>query len=81
MQRESVAHPTIIRAPAGYTWIGRSHRVRRESDIMLESAVLEVPEHEFDDDDWDDAEEVEADDLDVDLDDEDLEVEDDDDDF
>jgi hypothetical protein len=40
---------------------------------MLASAVLEVPEHEFDDDDWDDAEEVEADDLEVDLDD-DLEL-------
>jgi hypothetical protein len=76
--RESVAHPTIIRAPTGYMWVVRSHRVRRESDIMLKSAVLEVPEHEFDEDDWDDAEEIESDDLDVDLDDEELEVEDDD---
>jgi hypothetical protein len=70
-----------MRALAGYTWETRSDRVTKESDIMLASAVLEVPEHEFDDDDWDDAEEVESDELDVDLDDEDLELEDDDDDF
>jgi hypothetical protein len=56
-----------------------THRVRKESDIMLASAVLEVPEHEFDDDDWDDAEEIDSDDLEVDLDEEDIELEDDDD--
>ena len=46
---------------------------------MLASAVLEAPEHEFDDDDWDDAEEMETDDLDVDLDEEGIEPEDDED--
>lgn len=38
---------------------------------MLASAILEVPEHEFDEDDWDDPEELEADELDVELDEED----------
>lgn len=52
--------------------------LRREKDIMLASAVLEVPEHEFDDDDWDD-EELETDELDVELDEEGLEPEDDED--
>ncbi len=41
---------------------------------MLASAVLEVPEHEFDDEDWDDAEELESDEIDVELGEEDLEV-------
>jgi len=45
---------------------------------MLASAVLEVPEHEFDDDDWDD-EELETDELDVELDEEGVEPEDDED--
>jgi hypothetical protein len=44
---------------------------------MLASAMLEVPEHEFDDDDWDDAEELETDELDVELDEEGIEPEDD----
>ncbi len=44
---------------------------------MLASAVLEAPEHEFDD--WDDAEELETDELDVELDEEDLLPEDDED--
>jgi hypothetical protein len=56
----------------------RSGSLRRESDIMLASAVLEVPEHEFDDDDWDE-EELETDELDVELDEEGLEPEDDED--
>jgi hypothetical protein len=47
----------------------RLSSLRRESDIMLASTVLEVPEHELDDDDWDD-EELETDDLDVGLDEE-----------
>jgi hypothetical protein len=47
---------------------------RRESDIMLTGTVLEVPEHEFDDDDWDD-EELETDELDVELDEEGIEPE------
>jgi hypothetical protein len=46
----------------------RPRSLRRESDIMLASAILEVPEHEFDEDDWDDPEELEADELDVELD-------------
>ena len=36
---------------------------------MLTSAVLELPEHEFEDDDWDD-EELETDELDVEFDEE-----------
>jgi hypothetical protein len=56
----------------------RSRSLRRENDVMLASAVLEVPEHEFDDDDWDD-EELETDELDVELDEEGVEPEDDDD--
>jgi hypothetical protein len=51
---------------------------RRESD-MHAGAILEVSEHEFDDEDWDDAEELDSDELDVDLDEEGLEPEDDDD--
>jgi hypothetical protein len=47
--------------------------------IMLAGAILEVPEHEFDDEDWDDAEELEADELDVELDEEGIEPEDDED--
>ncbi|HEX4838435.1 MAG TPA: hypothetical protein VFV03_07935 [Solirubrobacteraceae bacterium] len=46
---------------------------------MLASTTLEVPEHEFDDDDWDDAEELETDELDVELDEEFIELEDDED--
>jgi len=46
---------------------------------MLASAILEVPEHEFDDEDWDDADELEADELDVELDEEGIEPEDDED--
>jgi hypothetical protein len=49
---------------------------RRESDIMLASATLEVSEHEFDDDGWDDVEELEVDELDVELDEEGIESED-----
>ena len=56
----------------------RSGSLRRESDIMLASAVLEVPEHEFNDDDWDE-EELETDELDVELDEEGVEPEDDED--
>jgi hypothetical protein len=57
----------------------RPRSLRRESDIMLASAILEVPEHEFDDEDWDDADELEADELDVELDEEGIEPEDDED--
>ncbi len=46
---------------------------------MLAGAMLEVPEHEFDDDDWDDVEELESDELDVELDEEGIEPEDDED--
>jgi hypothetical protein len=53
---------------------------RRESD-MHAGAILEVSEHEFDDEDWDDAEELDSDELDVDLDEEGLAPEDDDEDF
>jgi hypothetical protein len=53
--------------------------LRKESDIMPAGAILEVPEHEFDEDDWDNAEELEADELDVELDEEASEPEDDDD--
>jgi hypothetical protein len=49
---------------------------RRESD-MHAGAILEVSEHEFDDEDWDDAEELDSDELDVDLDEDGLEPEDD----
>jgi hypothetical protein len=59
----------------------RSGSLRRESDIMLASADLEVPEHEFDDEDWDDAEELDSDELDVELEEEGVEPEDDDEDF
>ena len=38
-------------------------------------AILEVPEHEFDDDDWDDPEEVDADELEFELDEEGIEPE------
>ena len=44
---------------------------------MLASAILEVPEHEFEDDDWDDEEQLETDELDVELDEEGIEPEDD----
>jgi hypothetical protein len=57
----------------------RPRSLRRESDIMLASAMLEAPEHEFDDNDWDDAEELETDDLDVELDEEGIDPEDDED--
>lgn len=56
-----------------------SGSLRREIDIMLASAVLEVPEHEFDDEDWDDAEELESDEIEVELGEEDVELEDDED--
>lgn len=46
---------------------------------MQAGAILEVSEHEFDDEDWDDAEELDSDDLDVDLDEEGLEPGDDED--
>ena len=46
---------------------------------MFASRALEVPEHEFDDDDWDDAEEFDSDELDVELDEEGIEPEDDED--
>lgn len=46
---------------------------------MHASAILEVSEHEFDDEDWDDAEELDSDELDVEIDEEGLESEDDDD--
>jgi hypothetical protein len=46
---------------------------------MHASAILEVSEHEFDDEDWDDADELDGDELDVDPDEEGLEPEDDDD--
>ncbi len=46
---------------------------------MHASTILEVSEHEFDDEDWDDAEELDSDELDVDPDEEGLEPEDDDD--
>lgn len=45
---------------------------------MPTGAALEVPEHEFDDDDWDDPEDVDADELDIELDEEGIEPEDDD---
>jgi hypothetical protein len=67
-----------MRALAGYTR-ETVHACAEGSDIMLAGAVLEVPEHEFDDEDWDDAEELEADDLDVELDEEGIEPEDDED--
>lgn len=35
---------------------------------MFASAILEVSEHEFDDDDWDDPEDVDEDELDVEFD-------------
>lgn len=44
---------------------------------MPAGALLEVPEHEFEDEDWDDAEELETDELDVELDEEGIEPEDD----
>jgi hypothetical protein len=53
----------------------RSRLLRREIDIMRASAVLELPEREFDDDDWDE-EEFEVDELDVELDEEGVEPED-----
>ncbi len=46
---------------------------------MHASAILEVSEHEFDDEDLDDADELDGDELDVDPDEEGLEPEDDDD--
>jgi hypothetical protein len=46
---------------------------------MIASAILEVPEHEFDDADWDDAEELETDELDVEFDEEAIEPADDED--
>jgi hypothetical protein len=48
---------------------------------MQRSPVLEVPEHEFEDEDWDDVDELDADDLDVELDEEGVEPEEDDEDF
>lgn len=48
---------------------------------MPATPLLEVPEHEFDDEDWDNVEELDADDLDVDLDEEGIEPEEDDEDF
>jgi hypothetical protein len=45
---------------------------------MQAAAILEVSEHEFDDEDWDDAEELDSEEIDVDLDEEVLEPEDDD---
>jgi hypothetical protein len=57
----------------------RLRSLRKEADIMLAGAMLEVPEHEFDDDDWDDAEELESDELDVELDDGGIEPEEDED--
>ncbi|HTD58397.1 MAG TPA: hypothetical protein VK672_05835 [Solirubrobacteraceae bacterium] len=66
-------------ARAGYTCETVRHHARRESSFMPAGTILEVPEHEFDDEDWDDADELEADELDVELDEEEIEPEDDDD--
>jgi hypothetical protein len=65
-----------MRALPGYKWETVNTSRRRESDMPV-GAILEVPEHEFDDDDWDDPEEVDADELDVDLDEENIQPEED----
>ena len=45
---------------------------------MHTGVILEVSEHEFDDEDGDEADELDSDEIDVDLDEEGLQIEDDD---